>query len=1010
MGLSWLAWAFVGGKTRRGAARKNGSRRQKRSFQHRPLGEQLEQRRLLAALRDDRPALLSQLGLDVSSSRSSSLLVQFKDGTVGANIAAEAVAGARVTADWSIVPGLRKVELSAGTDLQSALAAYRNDPNVVFAEPDYRVSLNLLPDDPSFGNLWGLNNDGSGGGTLDSDIDAPEAWDVITGRHETIVAVIDTGIDYNHPDLAANIWVNADEIPGNRIDDDKNGYVDDVHGFDFVNRDGDPMDDHFHGTHVAGTIGAVGDNGQGIAGVNWSIQIMALKFLDSSGGGYTSDAIEALNYAVANGAIASNNSWGGGGFSAAFQTAVQNAANKGHIFVAAAGNDGSNNDTEPFYPAGYNVDNVVSVAATDRNDNLAYFSNYGSKSVELAAPGVNIYSTFPTRLTDAMRDGGFSTHYASISGTSMATPHVTGVIALVASLHPDWSYEQIIEQVLNTVDVIPGAVNTITGGRLNAAAAVGNAPPDVLGPRVAATDPTGSINGPIDHVRVRFNETIDATTIGLGDIVSLTGPEGAIAALAVVPVAGSTRQFDITFAPQTVLGDYRLVLGPAISDLAGNLMDQDIDGVGGEDPDDLFAAQFTIVDVLHLPSDDVPAPIPWLTSVGSYLTVNQDLTIADLNVTVDISFPFDGDLTIYLVSPRGTRVNLSILNGGIDADFDNTVFDDEGDLPIGRGLAPFTGSYRPDGRLSAFDGQNAKGTWTLWIDNAPWTSLSLDGEGTLNAWSLQLESSDGPPPPPPPVGNRAPIAKDDAFVGNNVNENVVLTTADLLANDTDPDGNALTVKYFTAPVGGSVTLSPNGTITFAPDPFFQGQAGFDYVVSDGALTDEAHVSIDIKPTFKWHNLRNALDVDGSQSVSPIDAVLIINLLNATGGTSLENLLGGDAGAPTAYYDVSPDNYVTPLDAVMVINYLNAHPSGTAPLASSVQAAGETTGTEAAAAGASINENLAAATQPGRREARSKWPQALVPAAVDQALRSGDLANLLADLPLGRGFRRRLLEL
>ena len=164
------------------------------------------------------------------------------------------------------------------------------------------------------------------------------------------------------------------------------------------------MDDHFHGTHVAGTIGAVGDNDIGVAGVNWHVQIMALKFLDAAGGGYESDAIAALNYAVANGAVVSNNSWGGGGFSLAFQTAIQNAAAKGHIFVAAAGNDGWNNDLDPFYPAGYDVPNVVSVAAIDHNDQLAWFSNYGTKSVDLAAPGVDIYSTFPTHVTSAMRD------------------------------------------------------------------------------------------------------------------------------------------------------------------------------------------------------------------------------------------------------------------------------------------------------------------------------------------------------------------------------------------------------------------------------------------------------------------------------------------------------------------------------------------------------------------------------------------------------------------------------
>jgi serine protease len=1006
MGRNWLSWRskgkVLGSRPRSFSGVLNGAH---------PLGEQLEDRRLLAALTELNTDALSQLDLDTTSHRAASLLVQFREGTVSSNLAPGSIAGSRLTASWAIAPGLNKVELDAGADLDAALAAYRNDPNVLFAEPDYRVSLNLLPDDSDFGNLWGLNNDGNNGGTVDADIDAPEAWDVTTGSHDTIVAVIDTGIDYTHPDLADNIWTNAGEIPGNRIDDDRNGYVDDVHGYDFVNRDGDPMDDHFHGTHVAGTIGAVGNDANGITGVNWHVQIMALKFLDASGGGYTSDAIEALNYAVANGAIASNNSWGGGGFSSAFQTAIQNAANQGHIFVAAAGNEGINNDLDPFYPAGYNVDNVISVAATDSDDDLAYFSNYGTTSVDLAAPGVNIYSTFPTRMTDAMRDEGFPTHYASISGTSMATPHVTGVVALVASLHPDWGYDQIIQQVLGTVDVIPAAAKTVTGGRLNAAAAVGNAPPDTTGPRVVSIDPANGINGPLDHVRLRFNETIDPATISLDDVVSLTGPDGPLAALAVVPVAGSTRQFDVTFATQTTVGSYALVIGPNISDASGNVMDQDADGIGGEDPDDIYTAAFSIVDIIDLPSSDVPAEIHNLMVTGSFLTVNQDVTISDLNLKLDIWYPYDGDLWIYLVSPRGTRVDLSAFNGGMDADFTGTTFDDEADTPISYGYGPYTGSFQPDQPLSAFDGENARGEWTLVVEAWPFFGF-LDGDGYINAWSLQLEGDGGggTPPPPPPGPNRAPVAGDDSFVGNDVNVPVAITTADLLANDTDPDGNKLAVTFVGNPAGGAVSLGYDNVVTFTPDPNFQGKAGFDYIVSDGALTDVGHVSIDIVAQFQWHNLVNPLDVNGDKSVSSIDAVLIINLLNSTGGgTSLENLLGGGGSTPTKFYDVSPDNWVAPIDAILVINYLNAHPNGSTTAGSSAVAATDGDGVASAndigASGTTAAANVAASSH--RRYAPDPAPgRSLPPAAVDQALRSTDFAVLLGDLQLGRGLRRR----
>jgi subtilisin family serine protease len=421
------------------------------------LGQSLELRALLAI---DFPSLIVEAG----DPDPGSILVRFKD---DAPAAAGPAWSAESTplAPWA--QRLRRVSVPAEMGVGAALQAMRANPNVLYAEPNYRVRAAQIPNDPRFGELWGMENVAQTGGVNDADIDASGAWDVHTGSGSMIVAVIDTGIDYTHPDLAANIWVNADEIPGDGLDNDGNGYVDDIHGYDFLNRDGNPQDDNGHGTHVAGTIGAVGNNGLGVTGVNWNIRIMALKFLGADGSGTTADAIEAVAYAVANGARISNNSWGGDPYSQAMFDVIVEARDAGHLFVAAAGNGnalgiGLNNDTTPFYPSGYELDNIIAVAAVDHNDNLASFSNYGAATVDLAAPGVNILSTTP--------GGGYGTS----SGTSMAAPHVAGVAALVWDAHPGWTYSEVVSQILSTVDPLPSLAGvTATGGRLNAASALG---------------------------------------------------------------------------------------------------------------------------------------------------------------------------------------------------------------------------------------------------------------------------------------------------------------------------------------------------------------------------------------------------------------------------------------------------------------------------------------------------------------------------------------------------------
>lgn len=391
------------------------------------------------------------------------------------------------------------VALPPGAEVPRRLKALRERSGVLIAVPNQRVSAQALPDDPQFGLQWALKNTGQEGGAVGNDIGIESVWDEFQDTGSIVVAVIDTGVDFEHPDLAANMWVNPGEIPGNQVDDDNNGYVDDVHGYDFVNDDGEPMDDNSHGTHVAGILGAVGDNAVGVSGVAWQAKIMALKFLDEGATGTTSGAIPAIEYALAQGAKILVNSWGDSNFNPALFEAILAADAQGALFFAAAGNQGRDTDEEPFYPAGYDAPNVVSLASIDAADGLSSFSNFGRLSVDLAAPGGEILSTKPNGT------------YGYISGTSMATPCAAGAAAVLWSRFPDLSHRQARNLLLQ--GAAPRAYlqnKTLMGGTLDVSGAlavarddenqapIANAGPDQsleLGSRITlqggATDPDG---------------------------------------------------------------------------------------------------------------------------------------------------------------------------------------------------------------------------------------------------------------------------------------------------------------------------------------------------------------------------------------------------------------------------------------------------------------------------------------------------------------------------------------
>ena len=584
-----------------------------------------------------------------------------------------------------------------------ALEKLRKHPAVLYAEPDYIVTVGATPDDSQFSELWGMHNTGQTGGSDDADIDAPEAWDISTGSHDVVVGIIDTGIDHSHPDLAANMWVNPGEIAGDGIDNDNNGYIDDIHGINAITDAGDPMDDAGHGSHVAGTIGAVGNDGQGVVGVNQNVSMVGCKFITSEGTGSTSDAIKCIDYMIAlknNGVNlrVTNNSWGGVGQSQALSDAITSSEQADILFVAAAGNDGVDNDVSPHYPSNYEHESILSVASTTHTDAMSGFSQWGLTSVDMGAPGSAILSTVP--------GGG----YATYSGTSMATPHVVGAAALVLSVNPDLSAIELKQLLMDSGDANADLNGkTVSGKRLNVHTALQDANPQP-GFRMAVSPASTTV---VAGETATYSFDVSSTAEWNGEIsLTLTDSlDGAtLSASTVTP--GQSFSVTVPTTADTAWGDYEFT----VTATSGELVKEKTLGlyVYPQGMNEFSYSNETPVDV---PDNDP-------TGVTSVITISDDITVFGSNTYLNISHSWIGDLVVTLTSPAGTTATLHNKAGG-NAD----VIDQ---------------SYSS----AAFNGQSTLGDWTLNVKD-----VAAEDTGTLNNWSVTFTG----------IGDVAPAAPTADF-------------------------------------------------------------------------------------------------------------------------------------------------------------------------------------------------------------------------------------------------------
>ncbi len=707
------------------------------------------------------------------------------------------------------------------------------DSSIRFAEPNYVVRLNqVIPNDDRFGDLFGLHNVGQLSGRVDADIDAPEAWELTKGSNGVVVGVIDTGIDYTHPDLMGNLWTNPNEVAGNGIDDDANGYVDDIHGINAITNTGNPMDDQGHGTHCSGTIGAV-QNGVGVVGVAWNVRLAGCKFLSSSGSGNISDAVKCFQYFnklknVKNiNVVITSNSWGGGGFSQAVKDAIDGVDQPGLqpiLHVIAAGNSGVDSDASPQYPAAYSSGNILAVAASDRLDAYASFSNYGATTIDLAAPGVSILSTVP-RGTCSLCD---ASGYKLLSGTSMATPHVSGGAALVASMTMTPTAALIKSTLMGSTDPITDVTRrTVTNGRMNVHRAVTS----------FETDPTPP--SAISDLRL-FQRGFNDASLSL----TATGDDG---------IVGTASAYDLRYSLQPITNDSEFAAAASV--------------VG--EPAPLAPGTVQTIALSGLTHSTVYyAAVKVLDNVGNASGLSNTVSFTTRLVTVFFTDGFESGLSnwsaaapwgvtslhkvsgLYSVtdSPSGSYVNnlnIALTSRSIDLRTApanaNLVFSHKYALEFGfdygyieasrDGGASWTQlGNRFNGTLSSFTtASTSMAAYAGLSDVRIRFRLTTDSSVVYDGWYIDDVRIESVP------ANQLPVADSLSLT---LNEDASLNIA---LTGRDPEAEPISFRVTTNPQNGSLSGTPPNVV-YTPSANFNGTDTFLFKVNDG-IADSAAATI-----------------------------------------------------------------------------------------------------------------------------------------------------------------------